>query len=258
MTWTTQPRSKFGQLNAIVSGIGQQIVFIHGVGLRAEAWSEQTSELSKLHKTVAIDIPGHGECSIPTDDFSLKDYAELISAAITTPSIIVGHSFGAMIALELAFRHSRKVKSVIALNAIFKRDEIAKKAVKNRFNTLSKQSNSDPSSTLNRWFSPEEKKARKVCKDWLSSTDPRGYYNAYKVFSSEDGPNENDLNKLHCPSLFITGSREPNSTPEMTKNMSKLTHTGKMEIFDDAAHMLPMTHAKHLNKTLKKFIMDNA
>ncbi|MBT6893969.1 MAG: alpha/beta hydrolase, partial [Rhodobacterales bacterium] len=68
MTWTTQPRSKFGQLNAIVSGIGQQIVFIHGVGLRAEAWSEQTSELSKLYKTVAIDIPGHGECSIPTDD----------------------------------------------------------------------------------------------------------------------------------------------------------------------------------------------
>ena len=73
MTWTTQPRSKFGQLNAIVSGTGKQLVLIHGVGLRAEAWSEQTSELSKLHKTVAIDIPGHGECSIPTDDFSLKD-----------------------------------------------------------------------------------------------------------------------------------------------------------------------------------------
>ena len=50
MTWTTQPRSKFGQLNAIVSGTGKQLVLIHGVGLRAEAWSEQTSELSKLHK----------------------------------------------------------------------------------------------------------------------------------------------------------------------------------------------------------------
>ena len=40
--------------------------------------------------------------------------------------------------------------------------------------------------------------------------------------------------------------------------MSKLTHSGKMEIFDNAAHMLTMTHAKHLNKTLKKFTMDNA
>jgi hypothetical protein len=44
----------------------------------------------------------------------------------------------------------------------------------------------------------------------------------------------------------------------MTKNMSKLTHTGKMEIFDNAAHMLPMTHAKQLNETLKKFTLDNA
>ena len=258
MTWTTQPRSKFGQLNAIVSGIGQQIVFIHGVGLRAEAWTEQIFELSKFYKTIAIDIPGHGDCSIPTDNFDLKDYSGLISEAISSPSIIIGHSFGAMIALELAFRHPKKVKSVIALNAIFKRDEAAKKAVQYRFNTLSKQSNSDPSNTLNRWFSPDEKNARKVCKDWLNSTDPKGYYNAYKVFSNEDGPSENDLDKLHCPSLFITGSREPNSTPEMTINMSKLTHTGKMEIFDNAAHMLPMTHAKHLNETLKKFTLDNA
>ena len=88
--------------------------------------------------------------------------------------------------------------------------------------TISKQSNSDPSNTLNRWFSPDEKNARKVCKDWLNSTDPKGYYNAYKVFSNEDGPSENDLDKLHCPSLFITGSREPNSTPEMTKNIDYL------------------------------------
>ena len=107
-TWTTQPRSKFGQLNAIVSGIGQQIVFIHCVGLRAEAWTEQIFELSKYYKTIAIDIPGHGDCSIPTDNFDLKDYSVLISEAISSPSIIIGHSFGAMIALELAFRHPKK------------------------------------------------------------------------------------------------------------------------------------------------------
>ena len=258
MTWTIQPRSKFGRLDAIISGEGQQVVLIHGVGLRAEAWSKQIINLSKSYKTIAIDIPGHGESSILTDNFKLKEYTDIISESILTPSIIIGHSFGSMIALDLAFNYPEKVKSIISLNSIYKRNQIAKDAVKKRFNNLSKLSNANPSDTLDRWFGKNHIDLRKNCHQWLSSTDPRGYYNAYKVFSNKAGPSNTNLKKLQCPALFITGSKEPNSTPKMSENMSSLTPNGEVKIFDKAAHMLPMTHAKELNLILNEFIMDNS
>lgn len=46
MTWTTQPRSNFAELQCIERGSGPSIVLIHGVGLRAEAWNAQITSLS--------------------------------------------------------------------------------------------------------------------------------------------------------------------------------------------------------------------
>ena len=256
MTWTTRPRSRLGVLSAISVGNGPQIVLIHGVGLGADAWGGQLDSLAQMNSVLAVDLPGHGQCSTLAAGSQLADYTDAIVAIITKPAVVIGHSFGAMIALDMADRYPALIGGVAALNAIFQREPAAKKAVQARAASLDGKTVADPSAPLDRWFGADPCAARDACHDWLCAVNPAGYRDAYRVFAFEDGPSERVLANLHCPALFLTGAIEPNSTPEMSRRMANLARYGRAIVVPGAAHMLPMTHATQVNTILHQFMQD--
>lgn len=224
------------------------MVLLHGVGLRAEAWEPMLPHLEKRFALSVLDMPGHGE-SRPFDQQPvLGDYTREIAKAIDSPSVIVGHSMGALIAADLAIRHPGLVSGVVPLNAVFRRSDEARRAVARRAKDIVENGNGDPTETLTRWFgkTPEgsDKAANTSCQQWLTKVDPKGYAHAYSVFAREDGPSDTALAALHCPALFITGSEEPNSTPDMSRRLADRVPDGRAEIISGARHMMPMTHAE--------------
>ena len=253
MTWTTRPRSKLGDLTAITGGDGPPVVLIHGVGLRAEAWSGQIEALIKDFRVIAIDLPGHGESETLSRQQSLKDYVTFIGDVLSEPALIVGHSMGAMIALALAVRFPDRVSGICAMNAIYRRDQKAAAAVQARAAMLDGQSVADPSSTLDRWFGTETSVERSACERWLREVDPAGYRAAYAAFAQADAPEDEALRALRMPALFMTGALEPNSTPEMSHAMAALVPRGRAEVVAGAAHMMPMTHVEAVNRQLRVF-----
>lgn len=254
MTWTTRPRSDLAGLGAITRGDGPLVVLIHGVGLRAEAWNAQIDALALDHRVVAVDMPGHGHSPALPDTPCLADFTDAIARVIDAPAVVIGHSMGTMIALDLATRHADKVLGVAALNAIFERSDAAAEAVQSRAAALDPAQIADPSAPLQRWFGAGDSPERTACHDWLTSCDPKGYKTAYTVFAHENGPSRNALQKLHCPALFLTGADEPNSTPAMSQAMATLAPQGRAEIIPNAAHMLPMTHPNAVNDALRAFL----
>lgn len=261
MTWTTLPRSEGAAgLSCHVTGQGPLMILLHGVGLRSEAWGAMIPVLAPHFRLVAVDLPGHGQSApLPTDAPELYDFTDRIAQFLQPfgrPAAVVGHSMGAMIALDLAIRHPEMVSSVTALNAIFQRDPTAREAVLARAQTLSQDEVADPTGTLDRWFgsAPEgwSLHARNACKVWLETSNPSGYACAYRVFAAHDGPAPEDLGRLQCPALFITGGNEPNSTPAMSRMMADLAPRGAAHIIDGAAHMAPMTHGE----TIARLILD--
>ncbi|MCV0427177.1 MAG: alpha/beta fold hydrolase [Roseibium sp.] len=254
MTWTTRQRSEFGGLAVIAAGKGPRLLLIHGVGLRAEAWNAQIEELSENFEIIAPDLPGHGDSSLLSSPAKLADYSDSLARLLDRPTVVAGHSLGALIALDLASRHSNRVQGVAALNAIFRRSEEAWQAVKERAAGLNGVSIADPSATLTRWFGGEPSPARDACKAWLLSVNPQGYQTAYRVFAEEDGPADEALRCLNCPALFLTGELEPNSTPSMSRAMAELAPMGQVQVIDGAAHMMPMTHAREVNTALRRFV----
>lgn len=253
MTWTTRPRSDLSGLAAITKGEGPLVVMIHGVGLRSEAWNGQIDALCERFRVVAIDMPGHGESPVPTNEFKLPSYTDAIAAVIDEPALVVGHSMGGMIALDLAHRYPDKVQGVAALNAVFERHPEATKAVRARAAGLDGVTVSDPSATLKRWFGEAPSPERSACQDWLTSVSPRGYKMAYTAFAHNDDPTQTSLAALNCPSLFMTGADEPNSTPEMSIAMASLAQNGSAIVVEGAAHMMPMTHRDEVNAALLEF-----
>ena len=104
MIWTTRPRSERSGLAAIEAGEGAQIVLLHGVGLRAEAWNRQIDALSKRYHVTAPDMPGHGDSAVRPNLTRVSDYADAVLGAFDGPAMTGGHSIGELIAPDLAAR----------------------------------------------------------------------------------------------------------------------------------------------------------
>lgn len=260
MTWTTRLRCELAGLAAIEAGTGPGILLLHGVGLRAEAWNRQIDALSPHYRIVAPDMPGHGQSPSPSREFTLADYtnaaAATAAARMDEPIMVAGHSMGAMIALDMAMRYPDRVCAVVALNGIFERTAQAAAAVRARAATLDGKSIPDPTGTLERWFGDDLSPERGACHDWLINADPVGYQMAYSAFAEGAGPSRDALAELSCPALFMTGSLEPNSTPHMSQAMAELAPQGRASVVDDAAHMMPMTHAGAVNAALLDFAQE--
>lgn len=236
------------------------MVLIHGVGLRSEAWARMLPGLKDNFSITILDLPGHGASSCFTHAPSLANYTDIIAEALSTldaSSFVVGHSMGALLAMDLAVKYPDLVSAIAPLNAIFRRSEKAKIAVADRVEEIKSCGVTDPDGTLARWFGEnptgDTKIASDECRDWLTSVNPIGYRHAYSVFAREDGPSSEDLGSIKCPSLFVTGSQEPNSTPEMSKMLADQVAQGRVEIVENAKHMMPMTHAETVVKHLTSF-----
>jgi pimeloyl-ACP methyl ester carboxylesterase len=259
MISTTLPRSELAGLSAIVAGTGRPVLLLHGVGLRAEAWGAQIKALRDTYHVIAPDMPGHGQTPCNAQCKVLGDYVKAVLPLLRMldePALVVGHSMGAMIALELASSAPDCVRAVAALNAIFERSDGAKAAVQARAASLDGHTVPDPTPTLERWFGTGQSSQRSACDDWLRMADPLGYKQAYTAFAHADGPSRQALNRLACPALFATGALEPNSTPDMSRMMADLAPQGRALVVDGAAHMMPMTHPADVNSALSAFAQD--
>ncbi len=255
MTWITQPRSSIGRLSLIAAGQGDPlIILIHGVGLRAEAWGGQRESLAQLGELRAVDMPGHGHSAGLPPYADLQDFTDAIAVALDRPAIVIGHSMGAMIALDMAVRYPVKVVGIAALNAIYRRGAEAREAVLARADALDGTSLPDPEPTLTRWFGNTDSPERQACAAWLGGVDPAGYRAAYSVFARADAPSDAALSQLAMPALFATGAQEPNSTPAMSRSMADLAPHGQATIIEGAAHMMPMTHAEDVAHLLCDFV----
>ena len=92
------------------------VIFLHGAGFDRTTWSLQTRFFANHGKSVlAVDFPGHGwSAGKPLDSVAaMADWvAKLIAAAGLKDAALVGHSMGALVALDCAARYPDKVRAL--------------------------------------------------------------------------------------------------------------------------------------------------
>lgn len=97
------------RLHYIEKGRGPVVLLIHGNGTSVEDWviSEVFDRLGSTHRVIAIDRPGFGYSERPrTTVWSADAQAALLAGALrqleAADPILVGHSWGSLVALALA------------------------------------------------------------------------------------------------------------------------------------------------------------
>jgi len=92
------------------------VIFLHGAGFDRTVWRLQTRWFAHHGRSVlAVDFPGHGwsEGTPLTSIAAMADWtAKLINAAGVQQAALVGHSMGALVALDCAARHPAKVRAL--------------------------------------------------------------------------------------------------------------------------------------------------
>lgn len=99
------------------AGAGSEtILFIHGLMLASESWEVQRDFFAENYHVVTFDLRGQGRSDHTHDRLDLdslaEDAAELIQALTLGPCHIVGFSMGAFIAMRIAARKPRLVRSL--------------------------------------------------------------------------------------------------------------------------------------------------
>lgn len=83
-------------------------------------WSPLMGALQTGLDALAIDMPGHGRTPMPAEvgDFQ-AEVAAAVLPLIASPSLLIGHSFGATVALRLALERPDLVTGLVLIEPVF-------------------------------------------------------------------------------------------------------------------------------------------
>lgn len=106
-------------------GLGVPVLLIHGTGVTAEdfAASGLVDRLAERYRVIAIDRPGYGYSERPGRGWSARAQADLIQQALTAlgvdRAIVLGHSWGTLVALHMALDFSQRVYGLVLTSGYY-------------------------------------------------------------------------------------------------------------------------------------------
>lgn len=227
-------------VNYTVSGEGEDLILIHGLGTSIESWVLNIKELSKNFRVYALDMPGFGD-SLPQDEILCSEGLSDIVACFCTKLGIkkahfVGHSFGGEVSLWIAIKYPKLVKSVI-LGA--STGLCANVSNIEKFKNLIVDSVREPL-----YIMPRLLKAYTKAGPWRM---------LITIHKSRIHNICNYLDKVKCPVLVIYGSRDPVIVPGDDREALKKIKNSKVKMID-STHGLIFDAPDEFNKQVKDFI----
>ena len=259
-TFPTRPRSStLHGVAYVVAGEGEPVVLVHGVGLRLEAWAPQIESLAATHRVIAVDLPGHGASSPIGQGSGLGAFVEWFTTTLDDLSLdsvnVAGHSMGALIAGACAVTAPERVRRVAMLSPVHRRDRAAASAVRARAAEIA-AGKLDPVAPLSRWFGDEcvASEACLLVKDWLTAVDVGAYATAYGAFAEGDDLYADRWPGVTCPALLLTGDLDPNSTPQMSRDLAAAAPHAEACIIADHRHMVNMTAPDEVTTALQHWL----
>ena len=103
------------------------VILIHGGLCDRTYWHNQVRPLAKLFRTVTLDLSGHGDSGADRTEWTIESFADdvarVAAAAGGSRFVLVGHSLGALVALEAARQLGSRVIGVSIVDMLHRPGE---------------------------------------------------------------------------------------------------------------------------------------
>jgi pimeloyl-ACP methyl ester carboxylesterase len=106
----------------LAAGGGPPLVLLHGPGEFKERWVRVIEGLSRTHRVLAPDLPGHGRSApIPDNIDAERVFAwvdDLIDTCCQDRPVAVGHILGGSVAARYAVDHSERLARLVLVDSL--------------------------------------------------------------------------------------------------------------------------------------------
>jgi len=130
-------------LHFFEKGQGHPLLFLHGFCESGEMWRHLADSLASQYRVICPDFPGFGNSPLSQSIQSIEEVAEQledwIEALQIKNPIVLGHSMGGYVALELLDRMGERIKAIGLLHSTAYGDDEDKKKMRNRTLTFLKK-----------------------------------------------------------------------------------------------------------------------
>lgn len=114
-------RRRHGPLATHAEGDGPPLLFLHALGASGRYWRGRLGSLPTTHRCIMPDLLGFGRSPKPHVAYTVEDHLTAIAAMLEARGYgdeavtLVGHSLGAILAVEYAARFPARVRGLILL-----------------------------------------------------------------------------------------------------------------------------------------------
>ena len=254
------------KLNIYDSGAGDKnIVFIHGMPGQISNWKHQIGFFEENYRVIAYDQRGYG-CSekplkVTFDDYIL-DLKELLEKRGVDPgkTVLVGHSFGGMVAAGFAGRFG--VWKLVLIGAVLEikptlLDKIlwllpagVRKQLLYKSNPLTRRfyrslffSRKAPDEVFEEFLRDNA--------EYIESLPPHVIdYDRILAGSSV----VDEASRISCETLVLTGAEDKICPPDYARRIAGVIRNSKLIVIEDAGHLVMYEKPGLVNKLIKEFI----
>jgi pyruvate dehydrogenase E2 component (dihydrolipoamide acetyltransferase) len=238
---------------------GPAVVLIHGFGGDLDNWLFNIDALAQQARVFAIDLPGHGQSTKQLADPSLTGLAAALRAFLDAVDLdgahLVGHSMGAAVAARLACDQPGRVLSLSMISAAGLGPEINPAYIDGFVSSTSRR---ELKPVLLNLFCDAGLVSRSMVDDVLKYKRIDGVHDVLLEIAASlfaDGTQQNilgpQLSDLGIRTLVIWGTEDR----VIPASHAQHVDAARIELIDDAGHMVQMERASRVNDLLLGHIL---
>ena len=243
-----------------ISGEGETIVFIHGLGSSSQDWYLQRDFFSKDFQVLAYDVRGHGQSEKSAPPYRIEGFAEDLSALLDELNIkkahLVGLSLGGLIAFQFAVDYPEMVNTLTIVNSwadmrpknfqdrmrIFQRTVLFKLLSMRKIGEVIGKK---------LFIKPEQSELlQSFIESWAKNHKP-SYMASFKAgieWSVADR-----LGEITAPVLVISADEDYTPVESKQAYVDKIADA-RLAVIKDSRHATPVEHPEEFNRVLAEFL----
>lgn len=248
-------------MNYKLEGIGEALVFIHGLSDNLLFWEVLAANLKDDYQVLRVDLRGHGETELGSDALTIELLADDLRGLLDELQIenanLVGFSLGGAVALDFAVRYPKRVSSLVLMSTFCKSDEHLA-GILNQFKDALENGFGDfydlilPMVLCPDVIEDNMDELNFLRELALQTANTQAYIQA--ADACLDFNVEEELSKIDVPTLVLAGKYDEISLRDSQRDMKNRIENAELIVFDDVKHNLLVgkNNMKILN-ILKKF-----